>query len=105
MRKTIVIVVGILAMGLVAVVYLLQVSGEWQATTNVRIGVFEMESEAAYQHALNKPSPTPIVVLESGIQVSVLRDRYGKDYWSCYIETSEGVRGWVLCTSLTPDPA
>jgi len=45
--------------------------------------------------------PVPrIASIESGEQVAVLWDTYGKDYWACYVRTSHGVRGWALCTSL-----
>ena len=42
----------------------------------------------------------PVGSLDKGELVDVLWDRYGKDYWACYIKVRSGLRGWVLCTDL-----
>ena len=43
---------------------------------------------------------TPVGQIDKGETVDVLWDRYGKDYWACYVRTTDGERGWVLCTDL-----
>ena len=63
-------------------------------------GVFNTEYAAAYYHSLNKIPVPPMAPLGNGERVAVLWDTYGKDYWACYVRTSKGERGWVLCTSL-----
>jgi hypothetical protein len=65
-----------------------------------RADVFVTESAAAREHALNRVPMPPVAVVESGEKVAVIWDTYGKDYWACYVRTSNGIRGWVLCTSL-----
>ena len=95
---------GVLVL-LTAVGYRVYIAESWQASSKARVGIFENEFDAAYQHAQNRPAALPIAVLEPGEHVSVLRDVYGKDYWACYIRTAQRVRGWVLCTSLVPKSA
>ena len=63
-------------------------------------GVFNSEYAAAYYHSLNKVPIPPTASIGVGERVAVLWDTYGKDYWACYVRTSKGERGWVLCTSL-----
>jgi len=65
-----------------------------------RASVFNSEYAAAYAGALNRPAVPPLVSIEAGEPVAVIWETYGKDYWACYVRTSEGVRGWALCTSL-----
>jgi hypothetical protein len=43
---------------------------------------------------------TSIGQIVKGETVDVLWDRYGKDYWACYVRTRSGGKGWVLCTDL-----
>ena len=43
---------------------------------------------------------TPIGQLAKGETVDVLWNRYGKDYWACYVRTKRGDKGWILCTDL-----
>jgi hypothetical protein len=56
--------------------------------------------EQAYRASAPNADESPIGVLAKGEPVDVLWDRYGKDYWACYIKTQSGLRGWVLCTDL-----
>ena len=62
--------------------------------------VFGSEEMAAYEGSINRPAPIPLVTLSRGANVNVLHDTYGKDYWACYVRTTNGIEGWVLCTSL-----
>lgn len=62
--------------------------------------VFGSEEQAAYEGSINRPAPVPLVTLARGANVNVLDDTYGKDYWACYVRTADGIKGWVLCTSL-----
>jgi hypothetical protein len=66
-------------------------------------GVFDSEYAAAYYRSLNRKPVPPIASIAGGERVAVLWDTYGKDYWACYVRTSKGERGWVLCTSLAMD--
>lgn len=43
---------------------------------------------------------TPVGEVTKGEAVDVLWDRYGKDYWACYVRTRSGSKGWILCTDL-----
>jgi hypothetical protein len=93
-----VILVGIAAVSL-AVEYELHFGGK-AAVALQRANVFSSEFAAAYEGALNRAPIAPITSIDSGEQVTVLRDTYGKDYWACYVRTSTGQRGWVLCGSI-----
>jgi hypothetical protein len=42
----------------------------------------------------------PVGQIAKGETVEVLWNRYGKDYWACYVQTKAGDKGWVLCTDL-----
>jgi hypothetical protein len=68
-----------------------------------RTNVFDSEYAAAYERSLNRPAVRPVSSIGTGESVAVIWDTYGKDYWACYVRTSKGVRGWVLCTSLRMD--
>ena len=72
----------------------------WQARAVAPSGVFPTEYDAAYAGANFHTAP-PKLVLRAQEPVAVLWDTYGKDYWACYVRTSNGTRGWVLCTSLS----
>jgi hypothetical protein len=93
-----VIMVGIAAISL-AVEYELHFGGEAVLAIR-RVNVFNSEFAAAYEGGLNRAPVAPITSIDLGEQVAVLRDTYGKDYWACYVRTSKGERGWVLCTAL-----
>ena len=68
--------------------------------TKESVNVFADEVQAAYQGALNRPTPAPLETLNKGTAVTVLDDHYGKDYWACHVRTPSNTEGWVLCTSL-----
>ena len=68
--------------------------------TNERANVFSSEEQAANEHSLNRPASIPLATLARGATVTVLDDTYGKDYWACYVRTSNEQKGWVLCTLL-----
>ena len=68
--------------------------------TKEPVNVYADEVQAAYQDALNIPSPTPLETLKKGTAVTVLDDHYGKDYWACHVRTPSNTEGWVLCGSL-----
>ena len=87
------------AIGALAVSYELSFGGR-VVIASKPAGVFANEYAAAYEGALNRVPVPRIASIESGEQVAVLWDTYGKDYWACYVRTSHGVRGWALCTSL-----
>lgn len=65
-----------------------------------RANIFRSEYAAAYEGALNREPNPPVPSIDSGEQITVIWDAYGKDYWACYVRTSKGLRGWALCTSL-----
>lgn len=75
-------------------------SGGVSSHTTKQVNVFTSEEQAAYEGAVNRPAPVPLVTLARGATVNVLDDTYGKDYWACYVRTANGQNGWVLCTSL-----
>jgi hypothetical protein len=66
-------------------------------------GVFDSEYSAAYYKSLNRKPVPAIASIAGGERVAVLWDTHGKDYWACYVRTSEGELGWVICTSLAMD--
>jgi hypothetical protein len=84
---------------LLAVAYRIHFGGR-VVVADVRVNVFNMQYAAAYERASNRLPISPIASIESGEQVVVIWDTYGKDYRACYVRTSKGVRGWALCTSL-----
>jgi len=75
-------------------------AGEVKSRTKKQINVFAIETDAAYEGALNRPAAVPLATLPQGSTVYVLSDTYGKDYWACHIRTQAGQEGWVLCGSL-----
>jgi hypothetical protein len=81
-------------------VYLFEQSVSWQARTEQEINVYSSEFDAAYESAFNRPNGKPLLRLTKAESVDVLSDTYGKDYWACYVRTSKGIKGWVLCTAL-----
>jgi hypothetical protein len=92
---------GSVALAVLAAVAFFFYQGEaWHARAKVRVSIFKSEAAAAYEGSLNRPAEPPIAVVEQGADLAVLWDTYGKDYWACYVRTSQGSRGWVLCTSL-----
>jgi hypothetical protein len=68
--------------------------------TTEAVNVYAIEAESPEPQIANRPIPKPIFSLPMDTPLEVLWDTYGKDYWACYIRTSDGRRGWVLCTSL-----
>lgn len=97
-RLVAVVMVGAVVISL-AVAYEIHFGGR-VVVADKRADVFNTEYAAAYEGALNRAPTVPIASIESGEQVAVIWDTYGKDYWACYVRTSKGVRGWALCTSL-----
>jgi hypothetical protein len=93
----VILVVG--SLGSLAMRYELNFGGKTVVAT-ARVGVFDSEYAAAYQHSINRVPVTPITSIESGEQVAVVWDTYGKDYWACYVRNSKGIRGWALCNHL-----
>lgn len=71
---------------------------EWNATATQDLVLWSSESDAA--HAESRGVPLPESHVKMGARVSVIRDRYGKDYWACYVRTRTNEAGWVLCTDL-----
>jgi len=68
---------------------------ERTAVSGMSLDLWPERSQAA---GVNRTSPTGHIA--KGETVDVLWDRYGKDYWACYIRTRSGSQGWVLCTDL-----
>jgi hypothetical protein len=97
-RLVAVVLVGTAVVSL-AVAYQIHFGGR-VVVADRRADVFNTEYAAAYEGALNRVPIPPVASIESGEQVAVIWDTYGKDYWACYVRTSKGVRGWALCTSL-----
>lgn len=93
--RTIVIsaIAGALAIGFVLF------SGSWTATAKHELQMFSSEHDAAYAGSNIKTEPA-IATVKQGASLVVLWDTYGKDYWACYVQTPDNIRGWVLCTSL-----
>jgi hypothetical protein len=87
------------SLGSLALGYELHFGGKTVVATE-RVGIFDSEYAAAYQYAINRVPVPRIASVESGEQVAVIWDTYGKDYWACYVRNSKGIRGWSLCTSL-----
>jgi hypothetical protein len=52
------------------------------------------------EQAAGHSRSAPVGSITKGEVVDVLWDRYGKDYWACYVRTKSGVKGWLLCTDL-----
>lgn len=97
------------ALGISAFAFLLCVAGSffylcfgssWQGVAKQNIGIFPSESGAAYEGSQSIKTQPAISSVKQGEPVAVLWDTYGKDYWACYVRSSAGERGWVLCTSL-----
>jgi hypothetical protein len=77
----------------------------WTAYAEKRLPILASEFDASMQgvttlNGTPPPAPEIIAFVTPGEPIGVLWDKYGKDYWACYIRTSVGVRGWVLCTDL-----
>jgi hypothetical protein len=70
------------------------------AVTKLETGLFKAESDAAYVTSTTIKTEPPIAMLAQGQQVAVLWNTHGKDYWACYVRSTSGQRGWILCTSL-----
>ena len=87
------------SLGSLALGYELHFGGKTVVATE-RVGIFDSEYAAAYQYAINRVPVPPIASVESGEQVAVIWDTYGKDYWACYVRNSKGIRGWALCNHL-----
>jgi hypothetical protein len=85
---------------LITLVVVAKNSISWRARTIEKVGIFNSESEVAYQDGLNLSHAVPLATVLKNEDIDVLWDKYGKDYWACYVRTSQGKRGWVLCTSL-----
>jgi hypothetical protein len=98
-RWLMIVILIVASLGSLAVGYELHFGGKTVVATE-RVGIFDSEYAAAYQHAINRVPVPPIASIESGEQIAVIWDTYGKDYWACYVRNSKGIRGWVLCTSL-----
>jgi hypothetical protein len=84
-----------------ATVSYLHWGSSWHAFTMSSLGLFASEADAAYHGSESVPASPPIATLAANEPVAVLWDKYGKDYWACYVRTQSNARGWVLCTSLT----
>ena len=78
----------------------LRFGGSSAVVTASGAGVFSSEYDAAYVGSRSIKTAPALASLAQGETVSVLWDRYGKDYWACYVRTSENQRGWVMCESL-----
>jgi hypothetical protein len=52
------------------------------------------------EQAAGRGRSKPVGSVAKGEVVDVLWDRYGKDYWACYVRTRNGTKGWLLCTDL-----
>ena len=73
----------------------------WKASTNHVLEYHKSERSAAYG-GRNERVPLEVVgTIDHGRDVAVLYDTYGKDYWACYVRTTDLRFGWVLCTDLT----
>ncbi len=73
----------------------------WKASANHSLEYHKSEKSAAYG-GRNERVPLEVAgKLDHGQQVAVLYDIYGKDYWACYVRTTDYRFGWVLCTDLT----
>jgi hypothetical protein len=72
----------------------------WRASTEQTTPLYQSELDAAYNDSLSIHTRPAIASIPSNSHVAVLWDTYGKDYWACYVRTSAGQRGWVLCTQL-----
>ena len=89
-----------LVLGAFAVASYFFFSSSWRAVAAENVAVYGSERDAAYSGSQTIKTEPAISALKQGEQVAVLWDTYGKDYWACYIRSSENQRGWVLCTSL-----
>jgi hypothetical protein len=75
---------------------------EWAGTAEKPLQMWSTRDQA-YLASAGAADGRPIGNLAKGERVDVLWDRYGKDYWACYVKTLSGQRGWVLCTDLEMD--
>jgi hypothetical protein len=96
-----ILIFGIFSVAVLLVyVHFFKQSVSWHAKTKQTMGVFSSEFEPSNEVSFNQPTGKPIARLAKDESIDVLTDTYGKDYWACYVRTSKGVKGWVLCTSL-----
>lgn len=73
----------------------------WEASANHVLEYHKSENSTAYG-GRNERVPLEVAgTLDHGQKVAVLYDTYGKDYWACYVRTTDFRFGWVLCTDLT----
>lgn len=72
---------------------------EWTGPAHKPLHIWST-MEQAHRASAPNADESPLGNLTKGESVDVLWDRYGKDYWACYIKTQSGLRGWVLCTEL-----
>lgn len=94
--------VGIL-LGALVVGYL-KFGRSWNGVATAEMRVFPSERDAAYAGSQTIRTAAAVSTLGQGDSVAVLWDTYGRDYWACYVRTSSGQRGWVLCTALQRAP-
>ena len=73
----------------------------WKASADIDQDLHKTSESAAYgRHSVRVPLEV-VGTIEKNQPVAVLYDKYGKDYWACYVRTSDFRFGWVVCTDLT----
>lgn len=97
--KTALFVILLITIGSCTVAFL-RWGALWHATTIGQTSLCVTEEEAANHDSLLISTSNPISIISAGESVAVLWDKYGKDYWACYVRTNNGTRGWMPCTQL-----
>ena len=102
-QRAIVALITVTAIAIGAFAYLRINSVEWSAPALADRPLWNEEEVAAYGPKVNGPA-SPVGAVKRGETLQVIRDRYGKDYWACYVEAESGGRGWVLCKDVGSKP-
>ena len=89
-------------------VYRFRWGSSWSGRANEKLAIVSAKEEARMKGLMSlngKPPPQPRIRgwIEKGDDVSVLWETAGKDYLACYVRSSSGIRGWILCTDLNTD--
>lgn len=73
----------------------------WKASADVDQPLHKTAGSATYGRYSDRVPLEATGAIEQGQPVAVLYDRYGKDYWACYVRTNDFRFGWVVCADLT----
>ena len=73
----------------------------WKASADIDQYLHKTAESAAYGHHSDHVTLEVTSTIEKDQAVAVLYDKYGKDFWACYVRTPDFRFGWMVCTDLT----